>query len=106
MHISRTSKILLGGFAALALAFIYLPLMVVVINSFSTSLSMSWPPPGFTLDWWGKAFTSEGAIKAIVTSLIVAAASSLIALLLGTLLAFALHRFSFFGKSDRRKTFK
>ncbi len=99
MYISKTSKILLGGFAALALAFIYLPLMVVVINSFSTSMSMSWPPPGFTLEWWGKAFYSQGAISAIVTSLVVAAAASLIALLLGTLLAFALHRFSFFGKS-------
>jgi putative spermidine/putrescine transport system permease protein len=99
MQISRTSKLLLGGFATLALIFIYLPLMVVVVNSFSTSVSMTWPPPGLTLEWWGKAFNSQGAINAIITSLVVAAAAALIALLLGTLLAFALHRFSFFGKS-------
>jgi len=99
MHLSRISKTFLSAFAVLALSFIYIPLFVVLANSFSTSMSMSWPPPGFTFEWWIRAFQSEGAIQAIVTSLIVAAGASVIALLLGTLLAFALHRFEFFGKS-------
>lgn len=99
MHLSKFSKFALVVMALLALSFIYVPLFVVAINSFSTSMSMSWPPPGLTLDWWGKAFQSTGAMESVVTSLIVAAAASVIALVLGTLLAFALHRFSFFGKS-------
>jgi putative spermidine/putrescine transport system permease protein len=99
MRLSLPSKILLWGATAATLAFIYVPILVVVLNSFSTSKTLSWPPPGFTTEWWGKAFTNAGALSAISTSLVVAAASTAIALLLGTALSFALHRFNFFGKS-------
>lgn len=99
MRLSLTSKIALWVTTALTLAFIYVPILVVVLNSFSTSKTLAWPPPGFTTEWWGKAFTNAGALSAISTSLIVAAASTVIALLLGTALSFALHRFDFFGKS-------
>ena len=94
-----TAKIGLWVTTALTLAFIYFPILVVVLNSFSTSRTLSWPPPGVTTEWWGKVLTNAGALSAISTSLIVAAASTVIALLLGTALSFALHRFSFFGKS-------
>jgi putative spermidine/putrescine transport system permease protein len=94
-----TAKIGLWAATALTLAFIYVPILVVVLNSFSTSRTLSWPPPGFTTEWWGKAFANAGALSAISTSLIVAAVSTVIALLLGTALSFALHRFNFFGKS-------
>jgi len=99
MRLSMTSKIGLWVITALTLAVIYVPILVVVLNSFSTSRTLAWPPPGFTTEWWGKAFANAGALSAISTSLIVAAASTVIALLLGTALSFALHRFSFFGKS-------
>jgi putative spermidine/putrescine transport system permease protein len=99
MRLSLPSKFLLWGATAATLLFIYVPILVVVLNSFSTSKTLSWPPPGFTTEWWGKAFTNAGALSAISTSLVVAAASTVIALLLGTALSFALHRFDFFGKS-------
>jgi putative spermidine/putrescine transport system permease protein len=94
-----TSKVGLWVITSLTLAVIYVPILVVVLNSFSTSRTLAWPPPGFTTEWWGKAFANAGALSAISTSLIVAAASTVIALLLGTALSFALHRFNFFGKS-------
>ncbi|CAB4874918.1 unannotated protein [freshwater metagenome] len=99
MKLPMTAKIGLWAATALTLAFIYVPILVVVLNSFSTSRTLSWPPPGFTTEWWGKAFANAGALSAISTSLIVAAVSTVIALLLGTALSFALHRFNFFGKS-------
>jgi putative spermidine/putrescine transport system permease protein len=68
------------------------------VNSFSTSQSLIWPPPGFTLEWWVKAAGSEGAREAVLTSLQVAAASTVISLLLGTLISLALQRFEFFGR--------
>jgi putative spermidine/putrescine transport system permease protein len=80
------------------LLFIYTPIAVVGVNSFSPSITMSWPPTGFTLEWWGKAFQSEGALSALGTSLVVALAASVIALILGTLLSFAIVRFKFFGQ--------
>lgn len=99
MRLSLPSKILLWSATVATLLFIYGPILVVVLNSFSTSKTLSWPPPGFTTEWWSKAFTNAGAMSAITTSLGVAAASTVIALLLGTALSFALHRFEFFGKS-------
>ncbi len=98
MRLSRLSRGVLAGITSLVLAVIYLPLLVVFINSFSTSQSLTWPPPGFTLEWWGRAFRSEGAIEAVLTSLQVASASTAIALVLGTLISLALQRFEFFGR--------
>ena len=84
--------------AIATLLFIYTPIAVVAVNSFSPSITMSWPPTGFTLEWWGKAFQSEGALSALGTSVVVALAASVIALILGTLLSFAIARFKFFGQ--------
>lgn len=84
--------------AIATLLFIYTPIAVVAVNSFSPSITMSWPPTGFTLEWWGKAFQSEGALSALGTSVVVALAASVISLILGTLLSFAIARFKFFGQ--------
>lgn len=99
MKINALSRTLLWLATAAVLSFIYVPIMVVVANSFSTSSTLAWPPPGFTLEWWGRALANEGALAAVSTSVIVALASTAIALILGTALSFALHRFQFFGKS-------
>lgn len=99
MRINRLSRTLLWALSALVLSFIYVPILVVVANSFSTSSTLAWPPPGFTTEWWSRALTNEGALAAISTSITVALASTAIALLLGTALSFALQRFDFFGKS-------
>jgi putative spermidine/putrescine transport system permease protein len=80
------------------LVIVYVPLFVVLVNSFSTSTSLSWPPPGLTLEWWGRAARSSGAIDAVATSLQVALIATAVALVLGTLVSFALQRFAFFGR--------
>jgi len=98
MRLSRTSRIVFGSITGLILAIIYLPLVVVLLNSFSTSRSLTWPPPGLTLEWWGRAFSSAGALEAILTSVQIAIASTAIALVLGTLISIALQRYSFFGR--------
>ena len=98
MRLSRPARAILGGITTLILAIIYLPLLVVFVNSFSTSQSLTWPPPGLTLDWWGRAFRSEGALEAVLTSVQVAVAATAISLILGTLISLALQRFTFFGR--------
>lgn len=98
MRLSNAARVTLGTVSAVILVVVYLPLLVVVLNSFSTSTSLSWPPPGFTLEWWGRAFRSEGALDAVGTSVVVAIIATTMALLLGTLVSFALQRFSFFGR--------
>ena len=97
MRLSRSARILLGALSALILTVIYLPLAVVGVNSFNTNRNMVWPPPGFTTDWWAKAFRSTGLWDAVLTSVEVAIVSTAVALVLGTLVAMALSRYKFFG---------
>ena len=77
-----------------------MPLGVILINSFSTDKSLTWPPSGFTTEWWGKAAENEGVREALLTSIWVASLATLVALVLGTLLAFALGRYQFFGRES------
>ncbi|GAB3280158.1 ABC transporter permease [Kineosporia babensis] len=99
MTLSRTARRVLAGLTGLILTGIYLPLMVVVINSFNTDQAMTWPPSGLTLEWWRRAASNTGARDAVLTSVQVAALATLIALILGTLLSLALQRFAFFGQN-------
>ena len=80
------------------LAFIYLPLLLVLVNSFNTSRSFAWPPDGFTTDWWSAAWQSTSARSAVWTSVQVAVVATAIALVLGTMAAMALARYRFFGR--------
>jgi putative spermidine/putrescine transport system permease protein len=88
----------LGLVSLLVLAFIYLPLLLVLVNSFNTSRSFAWPPDGFTTQWWSAAADSAGARSAVWTSVQVAVVATVIALVLGTMAAMALARYDFYGR--------
>jgi putative spermidine/putrescine transport system permease protein len=83
---------------ALGLIVLYVPLLLVVMNSFNTSRTFGFPPSGFTLEWWQKAAHSSGAFSALGTSVIAGVSATAIALLLGTMAAFAVQRYRFFGR--------
>ena len=100
MQLTRTSKVLLTAFAVLAFSFVYIPLGVILINSFSTNTSLAWPPRGYTTEWWGRAVDNEGVRDAILTSVVLGLLATAVALVLGTLTAFALGRFTFFGRES------
>jgi putative spermidine/putrescine transport system permease protein len=95
---SRTTRIALRLGMLLGLAIIYLPLLVVLINSLNVSRTFGWPPSGFTFEWWQRAFDSSGLRAALLASLLVGLGATLIAVLLGTMLAFAVARYRFFGR--------
>lgn len=98
LRLSLGAKIALGVIVAVILAFLYVPLMLVVLNSFNSARIASWPVQELSLEWWGRAFTSQPVREALLNSLLVASGATVIALVLGTLVAFALQRHSFFGK--------
>ena len=100
MSISRTTKVILSILALIGFAFVYLPLVVILINSFSTSRSLTWPPPGFTTEWWGKAVDNDGVRSALLTSVEVAIIATAIAIVLGVLLSLAIARYRFFGRES------
>jgi putative spermidine/putrescine transport system permease protein len=80
------------------LSFIYVPLMLVVINSFNKNKSFNWPPTGFTTMWWTKAASNSGVKDAILLSVLTASLATIIALILGSLAAAAIARYNFFGR--------
>ncbi len=98
MTISPAFRVVLRIATLLALAVIYAPLMLVVLNSFNASQSFAWPPTDLTLEWWRRAADSTGVRDALLTSVQVALLATLIALVLGTMAAMALQRYRFFGR--------
>jgi putative spermidine/putrescine transport system permease protein len=82
----------------LVVLFLYAPLAIVVMNSFNTSRTFAFPPTGVTLKWWHAAAQSSGALDALWTSVKAGLGATAIALVLGTMAAFAVQRYSFFGK--------
>ena len=98
----------LGIHAVLTVTFLYLPIVILIIYSFNASrFNAVWQ--GFTLDWYrsllegvtdGKAQISDVMIwDALKNSLVVGAISTLVATLFGTMVALALERFRFPGRS-------
>jgi putative spermidine/putrescine transport system permease protein len=85
-------------FMVVGLAFLYIPLLLIVLNSFNSSRTFGFPPTGFTLEWWQKAVGSSGALSALGTSIIAGLCAMAIALALGTMAAFAVQRYAFFGR--------
>jgi putative spermidine/putrescine transport system permease protein len=98
VRLSRGAKAVLAGITGLILFFIYAPLLLVVVNSFNADRTFGWPPRGFTLEWWSRAFESEGVRTALLNSVWVALAATALSLVLGTMLAMALQRYRFFGR--------
>jgi putative spermidine/putrescine transport system permease protein len=98
MRLSRRSQWFLRFGVGLTLAFIYIPLFVILIYAFNAGTTSKWPPDGLTLDWFQKAVENSGARDAFVTSIKAASAATLIAIILGTLASLAVSRHRFFGR--------
>ena len=94
----RRAGRLCAAVTALGLAFVYVPLVVVLISSFNTDRTFGWPPGGLTVDWWRRAWDNAGAREALWTSVQAGLGATAIALVLGTMAAFAVARYRFFGR--------
>ena len=81
-------------YVGLVYAFLYLPIIVVVLFSFNTSrLNIQFE--GFTLEWYSKMFQNELLMNAFWNTIIVAAVSTFLSTTIGTLCAVGLNRFEF-----------
>ena len=73
-------------------AFLYVPLVIVVVYSFNNSrLNAEWV--GFTLDWYDKLFHNEEMLSAAANSLVIALVASLVSTVLGTMAGVAMYRY-------------
>ena len=86
-------------YAGLAVAYLLLPIALIAVFSFNDpagKFNYTWQ--GFSLDSWADPFAVDGLNQAMITSLQLAAVSTVISTLLGTLIALALVRHEFFGR--------
>jgi spermidine/putrescine transport system permease protein len=97
--LSRNGKWVLRAFFALVVVFLYAPIVMLLIFSFNDSALPAFPLSGFTLRWYREFLANTDLRAALETSAIVAALSSLGAVLLGILASIALTRRRFRGKA-------
>ena len=98
MNFSKRARALHWTGAGLTLAFIYFPLLIIALYAFNSSRVQRWPIDGLSLKWIDAAYHNPGARDALWTSVKVALMATSVALVLGSLLAFAVARYRFFGK--------
>jgi putative spermidine/putrescine transport system permease protein len=92
------SRIALGVFTALVMLFLFFPLILIVVYAFNSSNVQSWPIPGLSTKWFTTAFHDSDMRDALWLSIKAGLLSTAIALVLGSLAAFAVSRFRFFGR--------
>lgn len=81
------------------LFFLLAPIALIFVYAFTTEeKSFQWPPPGLTLKWFGVTLNRPDVWEALFLSLRVAAISTALALILGTMTAAAVSRSRFFGR--------
>lgn len=94
----RVSAILLRLWVVLVVAFLYAPIGVVILYAFNKSNVQSWPIPGLSTRWFSVAWHDPAVRAALWLSVKAGLAATGIALVLGSLAAFGVHKFRFFGR--------
>src|SRR6266704_2390555 len=92
-------RVVLRIWVGLVLAFLFVPIMLIVLYAFNFSNIESWPISHFSLRWFAVAWHDQQVRGAFLLSVRVGLIATALALLLGSAVAYALHRFSFFGRS-------
>ncbi len=89
------SKLLLRVWVSLVYLFLFAPILMVILMSFSTAKYSTFPIKAWTTKWYFDAFADEKIISALQISVTVAVISSLIATVVGTMGALAIVRYKF-----------
>ena len=97
MNARRAPSRLTGYYWGL-IALLYLPIAVLFLFSINTNTTLSFPMQGLTLNWYKKLLESEAVLRAARNSLVVAAGSSSVATVLGTMVALLVVRYQFRAK--------
>jgi putative spermidine/putrescine transport system permease protein len=89
---------LLRAATGAVIAFLYLPIATIALYAFNAQRIQVWPIREFSTQWFGSAWDNPSVRDALGLSLQVGVLASLLAIVLGSLAAFAIHRFRFFGR--------
>jgi ABC-type spermidine/putrescine transport system permease subunit II len=94
----RSLRIGLRIWVGLVLAFLFVPIVLIVLYAFNSSNIESWPISSFSLHWFSVAWHDGQVRSAFPLSVRVGLIATALALVLGSAVAYALHKFSFFGR--------
>ncbi|TPW29642.1 ABC transporter permease [Pararhizobium mangrovi] len=95
---SRLTRILLGAWVVGVLAFLFIPIGIILLYAFNASNVQSWPIPGFSLKWFPETFANREVRMALWLSVKAGVIATILSVCLGTMAAFAVHRFRFYGR--------
>lgn len=95
---SRGLRIVLRIWVTLVLLALFIPIALILLYAFDRSIIESWPIRGFTLRWFSVAWHDPDVRQAFLLSVKVGLIATVIAVALGTAVAYAVHSFRFFGR--------
>jgi putative spermidine/putrescine transport system permease protein len=95
---TRGVRIGLSVWTVGVVAFLWLPLVVIAIYAFNSSPIQSWPISGWTFHWFRVAWDNPDVRSSLWLSVQVGLLATAIAIVLGSMAAFGVHRFRFFGR--------
>ena len=98
MRLSTFTRLSLAIFAGLVILFLIVPLIVIVFFAFDASNVQTFPIHQWTLNWFSIAWRDPAVRSAFLLSVKAGLFATLIALVLGIMVAFGIHRFKFFGR--------
>lgn len=90
-HVSPKRRIWLYALVGLILVYLVVPTLIVIPMSFSSSSSLMFPPPGFSLQWYEAYFTDPRWQMATSVSVRMALMTTIVATTIGTMAAYSLH---------------
>jgi spermidine/putrescine transport system permease protein len=101
-HRRRWTRFFLPSYVALVILYLMTPIFMIILYGFNQTgttgrITVSYVWHGFTLDWYRRLFQIPDLTQALRTSLVLAASSTVIATVLGTMIALALRRYRFRG---------
>jgi putative spermidine/putrescine transport system permease protein len=92
------SRVALRVWVTFVIAFLFFPIILIMVYAFNTSNIQSWPIAGVTLKWFSVAWHDAEVRSSLWLSIKAGVLATGIALVLGSLAAFGVHRFRFFGR--------
>ena len=95
---SKLSRIAFALWTVLVLLFLFVPIALIVVYAFNPSNVQSWPLEGLSTKWFSSTWHNEEMRHALWLSIRAGLFATAIALVLGSMAAFAVHRFRFFGR--------
>jgi putative spermidine/putrescine transport system permease protein len=98
MTATRASRVALAVWTVLIVLFLLFPIALIILYAFNPSNVQSWPLEGLSTKWFSSTWHNDAMRQSLWLSVRAALIATGIALLLGSMAAFAVHRFRFFGR--------